>query len=321
MNSKISIIVPIYNTEKYLHKCIDSIIAQSYTNIEIILVDDGSTDNSPSICDDYAKKDERIVVVHKRNGGLSSARNAGLDVAIGDYVGFVDSDDYISKDMYKTLVENMPADETALSNIMCVRADETGKIWPSSVPHTSDVTISSIDFIKELMMHTGDVSVCTKLFPKQIFEKVKFSEGSLNEDLLFMLDVLSEIDNVYFVGQVGYYYFVRSGSISSGYGKAVIDMVGNSLRVKAFIDSRYPELNKYTSRFTLYQHMAYLLLVPEKDANKENSVYVGAVKYIRKYILSNLNNPYLKKKNIVTLLLLAVMPKTMAKTYQKKRGI
>lgn len=321
MNSKISIIVPIYNTEKYLCRCLDSIITQSYSNIEIILVDDGSKDSSPSICDEYAQKDKRIIVVHKENGGLSSARNAGLAVATGEYIGFVDSDDYVSKDMYKILAENIPSDECAISNVMCVRSDESGKTWPSSVPHTSDKTISSLDFVKELMLHIGDVSVCTKLFPKQIFNNIKFREGSLNEDLLFMLDVLAEINTVYFVGCVGYYYFVRSESISSGYGKAVIDMVGNSLKVKELLDESYPELNKYTSRFTLYQHMAYLLLVPEGDANKNNKVYVDAIRYIRKHTLSNLNNPYLKTKNKITLISLMVMPKITAKMYQKKRGI
>ena len=96
MNSLISVIVPIYNVEKYLDKCVDSIINQTYKNLEIILVDDGSPDNCPQMCDDYAKKDSRIRVVHKENGGLSDARNAGMKVATGEYVSFIDSDDYIS---------------------------------------------------------------------------------------------------------------------------------------------------------------------------------------------------------------------------------
>ena len=101
--SKVSIVVPIYNVEKYLEQCIDSIINQTLKDIEIILVDDGSPDNCPQICDDYAKKDSRIKVVHKKNGGLSSARNAGIEVATGDYIGFVDSDDYIELDMYEKM--------------------------------------------------------------------------------------------------------------------------------------------------------------------------------------------------------------------------
>ena len=101
--SKVSIVVPIYNVEKYLKQCIESIINQTLQDIEIILVDDGSPDNCPQICDEYAKKDSRIKVVHKKNGGLSSARNAGIEVATGDFIGFVDSDDYIELDMYEKM--------------------------------------------------------------------------------------------------------------------------------------------------------------------------------------------------------------------------
>ena len=101
LQEKISVIVPIYNVEDYLHRCVDSIINQTYTNLEIILVDDGSPDNCLKICDEYAKKDSRIKVVHKKNGGLSDARNAGLEIATGEYIGFVDSDDYISLYFYE----------------------------------------------------------------------------------------------------------------------------------------------------------------------------------------------------------------------------
>ena len=104
---KISVIVPIYNTEKYLKRCFDSILSSTYENLEVILVDDGSPDNSGKICDEYAARDSRIRVIHKKNGGLSSARNAGLDIATGDYVTFVDSDDYIASDIYEKLVACM----------------------------------------------------------------------------------------------------------------------------------------------------------------------------------------------------------------------
>ena len=106
-NPLITVIVPVYNVEKYLTRCVDSIINQTYKNLEIILVDDGSTDSSPAICDNYAKKDSRINVIHKQNNGASSARNAALDIASGDYIGFVDSDDYINRDMYASLFDSI----------------------------------------------------------------------------------------------------------------------------------------------------------------------------------------------------------------------
>lgn len=113
----ISIIVPVYNVEKYLKECIDSVISQTYKNLEIILVDDGSTDKSGEICDEYSKKDSRIKVIHKENGGLSDARNVALDIAKGEYIGFVDSDDYVEKDMFETLYKLAEEHNTEISSI------------------------------------------------------------------------------------------------------------------------------------------------------------------------------------------------------------
>ena len=127
MNSLISVIVPIYNVEKYLDRCVESIINQTYKNLEIILVDDGSPDNCTQMCDDYAKKDSRIRVVHKENGGLSDARNAGMEVATGEYVSFIDSDDYISLDFYETLFQTMIDNDSDIVECSVVKFYENGK--------------------------------------------------------------------------------------------------------------------------------------------------------------------------------------------------
>ena len=319
-NKKISIIVPVYNMEQYLERCVDSILAQTYANIEVILVDDGSKDSSPKICDRYAEQDSRVKVVHKINGGLSSARNAGLDVATGDYIGFVDSDDYISAEMYELVAKRLDESDCEIANVMYVRADEDGNTTPSKVPHNTDKEIAACQFVRELMLHTGDVSVCTKLFRAEIFNGVRFPEGKLNEDLIFMLDVFGKVNKVAFVAHIGYYYFTRSGSTSSGYGKAVIDMVGNSLTAKKIVDSAYPNLRKETERFALFQHMAYLLIVPASEALKSNEVYQGAKKYLRKNAFGGMFNNYLTLKNKIAIILLAIIPKTTAKKYQKKRN-
>lgn len=318
MNDKITVIIPVYNTEKYLEKCVKSVCEQTYKNLEIILVDDGSTDSSPEICDTLANKDSRIIVIHKQNGGLSSARNAGLDRASGDFIGFIDSDDFIANDMFEALHAAISKDGYAVSNIMLERIDENDITSPSAVPHTKDEVISSLQYVKELMLHKGDASVCTKLFSKAIFERFRFLEGRLNEDFLFMLDVASLIENINFVGKTGYYYFVRSGSISSGYGKSVIDMVGNSIDSNAIVKKKFPSLTEVANRFTLYQHMAYLLLVPKSEAHKGNEVYTGALKYIRKNIFTAITNKFLSNKNKLTILLLTIFPKTMSKIYSKK---
>lgn len=318
LDKKVSVIVPIYNTEAYLERCVDSLLAQTYTNLEVVLVDDGSTDRSPAICDRYATQDVRVKVVHKPNGGLSSARNAGLDVATGEYIGFVDSDDYVSADMYRLLAERLDTSVCDIANAMYVRVDEEDKTYPSRVPHDSNEEISSESFVRELMLHTGDVSVCTKLFRREMFSDIRFVEGKLNEDLLFMIEIFSRVKKVAFIGHIGYYYFVRSGSTSSGYGKAVIDMVENSLQAKAAVDKHFPMLKKEALRFALYQHMAYLLLVPREEAHKDNAVYKNALAYLRRHALASVGNPYLKNKNKLTILLQAVTPRLLAEINQKK---
>ena len=298
----------------------DSLLNQTYENIQIVLVDDGSRDSSPQICDDYAKSDERVTVVHKPNGGLSSARNAGVEVAQGEYIGFVDSDDHVAPQMYEKLLEAITNNDCDIANVMYERIDEKGNTTPSVVPHKKDKIIEAQDFVRELMLHTGDVSVCTKLFKRELFDYVKFVEGKLNEDLLFMLDAFAHISRVAFVGYVGYYYFIRSGSISSGYGKAVIDMVGNSLVAREIVTKNYPKLKKEAFRFALYQHMAYLLLVPRDQATSENTVYKSALKYVRKNIWKNLFNKYLTVRDKLILTALMVMPRILAKIYQRKKN-
>lgn len=314
---KISVIIPIYNTEKYLTRCIESVLSQAYSDLEIILVDDGSTDSSAQMCDEYALRDSRIRVVHKENGGLSSARNAGLEVATGKYIGFVDSDDYISPDFYESLVLNIGDKTTEIANARYVRVDENGNLRPSCVPHERCEDITPVCFAKELMLHVGDVSVCTKLFPSELLSDLRFNEDKLNEDLMFILDILSKIEIVHFTDVVGYFYYVRIDSISSRYGKAIIDMVENSLIAKNFIDPKFPELAKVTMRFVLYQHMAYLLAIPKLEATRTNTVFRNAVRYIRRHKCQTVTNPHLKLQNKVLLIALCAFPRFVASMYRK----
>lgn len=318
MNSLISIIVPVYNVQNYLDKCIESILNQSYENLEIILVDDGSTDLSGKKCDNYRAFDSRIHVIHKSNGGLSSARNAGLDAAKGDYVGFIDSDDYIAPDFYESLLKISDNPNTiACSRI--VRVDETGAVFQRTYDHDKAEITSISEYIRELLLHTGDVSVCSKLFPRSLIGKHRFDETKLNEDLLFMIGLLNKLQSICYTGKIGYYYLCRSDSISSSYGKAIEDMVGNSLIFKAYVNEEYPVLNEEATRFAFIQHMAYLLLVPQKFRNDTNQLYTGAINYMRKHFLRHgLFNKYLTSKHKTIMLCQIFMPGIIADCYQKK---
>lgn len=318
MENLISVIIPVYNTEKYLHKCVDSVLHQTYQNLQIILVDDGSTDASGVICDSYAQKDRRVCVVHKRNGGLSSARNAGLAVAKGDYIGFVDSDDYISGTMYEELLSVAEGTE----DVCCarfVRVNEHDVFFPRNDPHAEPGKISAPEYLRELLLHVGDVSVCTKLFPREILQGKRFDERRLNEDLLFMVNLIPEISHVVYTGKVGYYYLTRSGSTSSGYGKAVVDMAINARWVNEMVQEKFPEMSSEGHRFALFQNMAFLLLVPHNLRNKCNQNYVDALEYLRRnFKVHGIRNPYLTKKNKMIILGLTLCPEGIIRLFQRK---
>ena len=316
----ISVIVPVYNVQAYLQRCVDSILAQTYENLEVILVDDGSPDSCPEICDEYAKKDARVRVIHKENGGLSSARNAGLDIAQGEYIGFVDSDDYISPNMYESLLQRLSeASVRAIANVIYENAWEDGRLTPSVVPHRENAVFSADKYLEELLMHVGDVSACTKLFPKDVIGKTRFANGVLNEDLLFMLDIVERIDEVRFSCVVGYYYFVRPGSISSGYGKAIIDMQKNSLYVFERVSKVHPQLKRQAQRFAIYQNMAYLLALPRKFATKDNDTYQSAKRFIRKNALKGLFNKFLRFKFKLVVCALALFPRAVPSIKRRRK--
>ncbi len=231
---KISIIVPVYQVEKYLKKCVNSIRNQTYINIQIILVDDGSTDESPIICDKLAKEDDRIVVIHKKNGGLSDARNAGLEVALGQYIGFVDSDDYIAPEMYEILLRHMEEDQSDISICDYIRVNEDNlELNNEGKSVVCNRCFSRDEFIEELLKPYGGhfVVVWNKLYKKEIFRTLKFPFGKQHEDEFVIHRIIAQCKKVTCVENQLYYYMQRKGSImdkdfnikNMDYGDALID--------------------------------------------------------------------------------------------------
>lgn len=321
---KISVIVSVYNTAAYLEKCVNSICTQNYQNLEIILVDDGSTDgHSSDLCDQLAEKDSRVRVLHKKNGGLSSARNAGLAVAKGDYITFVDSDDYLREDMYSQIFESASDYLEDERTILCggfVRVDENGNILRSRVGVEQAMVIDTETYVKSLLMHKGDTSVCTKLFPKHLLENHRFQEGRLNEDLLFMMELMSEVSHMVFSGERGYYYLCRTNSTSNGYGRAVADMVGNAEEVYRIVQEQYPHLLKESQRFLLVQQSAYLMLLPPNLQNKTNALYVDTLRNLRKgFIQYGWKNSCISQKNKLVMAAQTISP-TVVQWILKKKG-
>lgn len=216
----ISVIVPVYGVERYLDRCVESIVNQTYRNLEIILVDDGSPDACPAMCDDWAKRDARIRVVHKANGGLSSARNAGLDIATGSLIGFVDSDDWIAAAMYETMIGWMCGHEDA-DVVMCgtMREYEDGRREPvdAQFPERS---FTSQQAVHDFLYHRNRMASASwnKLYDARFFrgnDAVRFPEGLNNEDYVMLAQVYPRMKGLYFNPEALYHYSLRGGSITT----------------------------------------------------------------------------------------------------------
>ena len=314
MKPLISVIVPVYNTAKYLDRCINSIINQTYSNIEIILVDDGSTDESPQICEDFAKKDPRIRVIHKINGGSSSARNAGLDDCKGEYVGFVDSDDWITETMYEELLNVIDNPEMIATTKMYYVQDEIVSYEYKSNPEI----ISEEKFLRSILLKKEDCSVCSKLFPRNVIEGQRFDENRLNEDILYLVYLIGKFKTIAYTGSAGYYYYQREGSISHQFGKAIHDMIYNSSTIRKYIEIEYPNFRREAEMFELFQFMSFLLACPYKYNRKSDDTYIYSLNYVRKNVYKGLKNPFFSIKDKIKLLGLVFFPKLMSKIVETK---
>lgn len=212
MNSKlISVIVPVYKVESYLHRCLDSIINQSYKNLEIILVDDGSPDNCPAICDEYAAKDNRIKVVHQENKGLSAARNAGLDIATGDYVAFVDSDDWIELDTYKKVIDVGSETDIVLFNYVEEYKNRSIKRKIDSLTYCDTPSIK-----RGFLYDSIGSYVWRGLYRHYLWTNIRFPLNTNYEDLAIIIDVVMRADKIEVLDRCCYHYnFTNTGSITN----------------------------------------------------------------------------------------------------------
>lgn len=214
----ISIVVPIYKVEEYLSRCIQSLINQTYKNLEIILVDDGSPDNCPKMCDDWAKNDNRIKVIHKENGGLSDARNAGLKISTGKYITFVDSDDFVSTNFIQTLYDDLLSTHSDMSMVGFLKFEDGQKIDQEKLESASSIeTFEGLEKFRQLYMGAGVnfVVAWNKLYKTSIFKdnNILFPAQKINEDEFVAHKILASCQKVCYRDAKMYYYLQRSGSI------------------------------------------------------------------------------------------------------------
>lgn len=208
----VSVIVPVYNIEKYLSTCIESILNQKYSHLEILLIDDGSTDNSGEVCDQYGEKDKRIRVFHKKNGGLSDARNFAIERATGEYLSFIDSDDWVSHEMIQEIMRGvLETDaEIGICGFQRVYKNRTINVCTcTSGVYPSDVAFAKLLRNKEIQDHA-----CTKIFKKSLFEGIKFPVGKIYEDIRTTYKLFLKSKKIYVINKPLYYYRQRISSIA-----------------------------------------------------------------------------------------------------------
>lgn len=311
-NKKISIVVPVYNVAKYLNNTISHILNQTYTNLEILLIDDGSTDESGKICDEYARRDSRIRVIHKANGGSSSARNVGIREATGDYIGFLDADDWADETMYEVLYKTAIETGCDIAEVMSQDFSESGELLKGPRLNTGKVTfISREEDFRLLMMHEGDSSFCTKLIKSDFCKKFSFSESKLNEDFLLIVEMLLKTDGVYSIEEPHYNILIRNGSNQrSGYKAHLYEaVINNSDYAYEVMKENFPSCLVEADRFRYIQRLIFLLHIPVSLMTRDNACYQKVLSEIRNERAVWKSNPFLTKKDKRNLSILARIPR------------
>ncbi|GAL67062.1 glycosyltransferase [Jejuia pallidilutea] len=269
MNPKISIIVPVYNAENFISKCIESILAQTYNNLEIILVNDGSTDNSLSVCNRFKELDSRIILINQKNEGTSSARNKGLKVATGEYIGFVDGDDFIDKKMYEILMSTILECNLKLAECNFVKSTS----YESLNYDDLNIEIESVDQAISRIEKPGFYSVCTKIFYLDLLKNIQFVYGKVHQDALFVSEVYKKIEKVGYINLPLYTYTVDNESVTRthyNYKKVegidvILETNKNLLKLTKHKDNK-ALLNKVLVNYLTYNYIE-LFNNPDLDKN------------------------------------------------------
>ncbi len=305
----ISVIVPVYNVEGYLRRCVDSILAQTYENLEILLVDDGATDSSGAICDEYASKDPRVRVIHKENGGLSSARNAGIDEARGDYLAFVDSDDWIEPETYAYLLGLIRKYNVKLSYTGRYDVEEaTGERTVGLCPEKEE-KIPAQEFVGRIFLWDHvDSAACDKLYHSSLFEHHRYPLGRVCEDVPVTYRVVLETDYVAVGNRPMYNYYHRKGSITQGsISEKTFHFSQHTGEIYADIRENHPDIAPQ-ARYLRVRSLSHILLVLETEGEKSwerfPEEYKEARRELGKHIAFLLTSPLFGKRERLTNLLL-----------------
>lgn len=286
----ISVIVPVYNVEKYLHKCVDSIANQTYKNLEIILVDDGSTDNSGKICDEFAEKDGRIKVIHKENGGQATARNMALNDAKGKYISFADSDDWLSD----VFIENMHSEilRTDADIAVCARIKVYQKGSKLAFNDMPSAVMTNVQALKNMLTYNNmDAAPCDKLYKASLLKSLRFPTGYICEDIPFVFGAVMNAEKVVYINKPLYYYLQRQGSTSkSDFSEKSKGLEIYHRQAADMVSEKFPELKNEADYFSA-RGIVNLFLIMNRNKCTDKEYYKLIKKQVRKNRKLIMTNP------------------------------
>ncbi|MEH7388528.1 glycosyltransferase, partial [Bacillus sp. JJ1521] len=323
MKPKISIIVPIYKVELYLRKCVDSILNQTFTDFELILVNDGSPDNCGKLCDEYAMSDSRVMVIHKENGGLSSARNAGIKIAKGKYIGFVDSDDYINKKMYEILYNNaeLHQSDVVVCDVIKVEVDLSNDLEQCLDSDYDVQNFTNIEALNQLYSPNENVFdpmgkggerwifAVNKLYKKNLFQSLKYQEGVIYEDELIVHRIYYQSTMVTSVSAKLYYYVQRPDSIVySPFSIKKFDRVF-ALKERADFFKSISQKNLHEKAFKCYlEVLIWYYFVAKSNLSDVGKELKKLKKTLNGNIVSLMKNPYISWKQKGMIIMFIINP-------------
>ena len=286
----ISVIVPVYNVEKYLERCVKSIVAQTYKDLEILLIDDGSTDKSGKMCDDFQQTDSRIKAFHKQNGGLSDARNYGIEHSAGEFISFVDSDDYIDEKMLETLHRLITENDADLA--VCSAMDVFEGKEVTQVKEIKEFNLNKVESYKYMLRGDGIPSACNKLYKRQTVGDVKFPVGKLYEDGFFTPQILKKVEKTAVTSKPMYYYFRRADSITTKpFRKGDLDVIEAYDKCVKQVKELCPEALPYAEFRYRNAYFNVLDKMLMRDDCKEIPEYKQVVKYLKKHTAQIVKDP------------------------------
>lgn len=265
----VSMIIPVYNVAPYLRRCLDSVLRQTYTNLEILLIDDGSSDGSGAICDEYAGKDARVCVVHKENGGLSDARNSGLKQAAGEYVSFIDSDDYVADQYVELLLGKLQQYQADVS--ICGYLEFNGMEALKADENAAEMVFDRKTALENLLYQKYyTTSAWGRLYRRELWKDIWFPKGKLYEDLAVIYRVFAKSSKAVYLERRLYYYFQRPGSIIRSFDpKNALDRVDHAKEIMHFIGKNEPSLKKAAASRLLASAVLVLDGVPAGPAHQD----------------------------------------------------